>query len=1050
MKMESINQYKITELIYEINDNIKHWCCQNNEGTRFEILSINVTKDTAFTLKRLFAYELKPLLNQSIEGIHTIKGLGFDAKESCYFVLYEYLDGFVRLSNGRAWATTQSILEISKGLSLLKQKEYETQIISPNTIRLNAEGKAILSYVGLWDLFLEEGTLFERQLSPHSLQFLNAAKEEYVTRPNHQDDIYSLVKSFEPFLKKEKRQTIVQTILRKVLLPKSETKFKDYNELIASLEQISFKAVLDENRRAIRVISNKKSINVVTLRLLLKEMNQEVCLDLANQRSDRGLITGRFSTANWNGKFVLNNDKSIFIPHCNNERNDRVWSNSYSFVLKASFSEYPSNYNCIPFFTEKFERQSDLLKLQRKQKNLVRTWRVLPEKELQQLEKNAFQTSYNYREKLSKDRLVFKLSGTSVGTWQAVRALKQRGNFLSIKHQVVGRLFDYDQTQKTITLGDLRCILQEIPNKGFLQEDIRQATSQLRKQLEACEKFEQSEVSNPLISRILARPEENAFPKQKRLQTEDYLAFKEDLYNHQLTKDETQYQAVLEALNRKPVYLIQGPPGTGKTTVIVELLQQLLRQDRHVKILLTSQSNLAVDNVLERVDDVNKTKSNRLRFMRLASTYTLRNSTVSERMLPHTFERKLQQWVYETELASSAHLATFSKEKQHQLASIQKNWHAFLSGVSTTLADGTKQSMLQNGHQELDFLTAMLQDVSIVGATCMHIASGQYNKVNFDFDYVIMDESSKASPPETLVPINMGRNIILIGDHKQLPPVVTKDKSLQHEINETLVDNGLDNNKDFGKSLFETLIEVFEKDEDQQAHVKMLDVQYRMPAQIGRLISKYFYNNRLKNANPILLKDKSHGLPFKKETSMLFLNTSNRPDSSDNADPINRSNSCNVAVVRELLASLNVLYEDNLEREKPFNIGIIASYRGQVNLLRKEIDLSKFKNFSGLIHINTVDKFQGAERDIIIYDIVRSSSKEQDVIGFLDDYRRINVAFSRVKRLLFIIGDKDYLLNRAIVHPQSNFKNFKLQQIVKELEEEGLVYDHFSELLAVN
>lgn len=1048
--MESINQYKVTNLVYEINDNIKHWLCQNETQKCFELLTIKARKDTAFTLQRLFAYELKPLLNQSIEGVHSIKGLGFDAKENCYFVVYEYLENFVRLSNGRAWATIQSIIEISKGLSLLKQKQYETQVISPNTIRLNAEGKAVLSYVGLWDLFVEESVLPQRQLSPHSLQFVNATEKEYVTRPNCQDDMYALIKSFEPLLKKERKQSIVQAILRKALFPQQEINFKDYKDLIESLEQISFKAIQNETRRAIRIIINKKTINALTLRLLLKEMNQEVCLDLASQRSDRGLITGRFSTANWNGKFVLNNDKSIFIPHCNNERNDRVWSSPHAFVLKASFTEYPSNYNCIPFFTEKFERQNDVLKLQRKQKNLVRTWRILPEKELQQLEQNAFEANYNHREKGANDRLVFTLSGTSASIWQHVQALKQRRSFLLIKHQVVGRVFDYNRTQKTITLEDLRCVLDEIPTKGFLKEDIRQETSQLRKQLEACEKFERSEVSNPLISKILARPEENAFSKTKELQAADYAAFKEKLYNQQLANDETQYQAVLEALSRKPVYLIQGPPGTGKTTVIVELLQQLLSQDKHTKILLTSQSNLAVDNVLERVEDVDEKHPNALSFMRLASPYTLGRAGVSDRMIPHTFERKLQQWVCKTEEASIAYLERLPEEEQISLKSIQKDWSSFLAGVSTTLADGSKQSMLQNGHQELDFLTAMLQDVSIVGATCMHIASGQYSKVNFDFDYVIMDESSKASPPETLVPINMGRNIILIGDHKQLPPVITKDKNLKNSINEALVDNGLSGNKDFGKSLFETLIEAFEKDKNQQAHLKMLDIQYRMPAQIGTLISKYFYNNQLKNANATLLKDKAHGLSFKKETSIVFLSTSTHSNPSDNGDKVNRNNPCNVEIIRELLENLNERYANNFKKEQSLNIGIIAGYRGQVKLLRKEMDLAKYDNFKGSIDIDTVDKFQGAERDIIIYDIVRSSPKEQDVIGFLEDYRRINVAFSRVKRLLFIVGDKDYLLNRAIVHPQSNFKPFKLQQIVKELEEAGLVYDHLSELLEEN
>lgn len=1044
--MQKINQYNRIELLYEVNDNIQHWLCKNNEGLFFEVLRIQATKAKSFTLERLFKYALKPLLNQSIEGVQTMKAIGFDVESACYFVVYEHLEGSVRLSNGRAWANIQSILDVAKGLELLQRKGYETQIISPNSIRVNAEGKAVLSYVGLWELFLEESVLPERQLSPKASAFVKADLSAFAARPNFQDDLYSLIKSFEPGLKKQKKQAAVGTILS-ALLPHKEPLLKEYKELIDLLEQVSFKAVPDESRRAIRIVVNRKAIDAGTLRLLLKEMNQEVCLDLSSQRSDRGLMTGRFSTTNWNGKFVLNNDKSFFIPHCNNERNDRVWTAAHSFVLKASFTEYPSNYNCLPFFTEKFEFKNDLSKLQRKQKSLVRTWRVFPEKELQQLEKNAVQVRYKHREKATNNRVVFSLSETSAETWRQVQQLKKKANYLLVKHQSVGKLVDYDRTQKTITLGYLRCLVGEIPRKGFLKEDIRQESSQLKKQLDACEQFEQSNVVNPLLCRILARPEVNSFPENKRLEAADYEKLRANLFNPQLIEDQTQSEAVLEALHQKPVYLIQGPPGTGKTTVIVELLQQILSREKGAKILVTSQSNLAVDNVLERLQKVNEATENSLPFLRLASQYTLDKSAVLEAIVPHTFENKLQQWLQETEAKSTNYLSTLSTAKQQTLETIQQDWCAFLGGANTVLEEGGMQSMLQNGHQEVDFLTAMLQNISIIGATCMHIASGQYSKANFEFDYVIMDESSKASPPETLVPINMGRNIILIGDHKQLPPVITKDKSLKNKIDEALEDNGLGANKDFGKSLFETLIEAFEKDPKQQAYVKMLDIQYRMPAQIGSLISKYFYKNQLKNAAPELLKNKAHGLPLNKDTSIVFINTANRSNPSDNGNKTNRNNPCNVKAITELLEQLNALYPTNLEQEKPLSIAVIAGYRGQVTLLRKEIDASQYGNFASLINIDTVDRFQGGERDIIIYDVVRSSPEKQDVIGFLEDYRRINVAFSRVKRLLFVVGDKDYLLHRAILHPKSDFKEFKLQQIVQELEEKGLVYDNFSELL---
>src|SRR5690606_11893663 len=399
---------------------------------------------------------------------------------------------------------------------------------------------------------------------------------------------------------------------------------------------------------------------------------------------------------------------------------------------------------------------------------------------------------------------------------------------------------------------------------------------------------------------------------------------------------------------------------------------------------------------------------------------------------------------------------------------------AFLSNADTDEGE-KKKSMLNDGSNEIDLRTAFVKSVNVIGATCIHIASSQYSKINFRFDYVIMDESSKASPAENLVPINMGHNIILIGDHKQLPPVITREEAVKQKIKDKLEDNGLDIEKEFGESLFEKLITEFEANPNLQSYIKMLDIQYRMPRQIGNLISRFFYGSKLKNPNTSLLpnfdKDKFHELKFKKPTTSIFdtaadkeievlnsvvlVSTSNQPNPNDNDNKFNRSNECNKNAIKEILKQLNKLYSDNLKREKPFTIGVIAGYRGQVNLLKDSIDLLQYKNVvktdeegkpEPLIEINTVDKFQGAERDIIIYDIVKSS-KGSSPIGFLDDYRRINVAFSRVKRLLIVVGDSEYILKRATLNPSGKFKEFKLKEIVAELDRQGVIVHSLNDMI---
>ncbi|MBK9453350.1 MAG: hypothetical protein IPN95_28985 [Bacteroidetes bacterium] len=394
---------------------------------------------------------------------------------------------------------------------------------------------------------------------------------------------------------------------------------------------------------------------------------------------------------------------------------------------------------------------------------------------------------------------------------------------------------------------------------------------------------------------------------------------------------------------------------------------------------------------------------------------------------------------------------------------MQKEWESFLDNSLGDEKDA-RTSKLRDGSEFIGLQFAFLKSISVIGATCIHIASMKYGRVDFKFDYVIMDESSKASPAEALVPINMGRNIILIGDHKQLPPVVTREEAVKQKVRDKLEDNGLDIDKEFGESMFEKIITTVESDPAKAQNFRMLDIQYRMPRQIGSIISTYFYDGKLQNPDPQRVpgfdQSKSHELQLAKDTSMVFLSTSREENPFDNGDKFARANTCNVRKIKEVLDWLDKAYPNNLQRKNekgepaPFTIGIIAGYRGQVNLLQREIALTKYKNFvtqdeNGedvpLIRINTVDKFQGAEEDIIIYDVVKSS-RGSDTIGFLSDYRRVNVALSRVKRLLIVVGDTEYLLKRATLPNDERFPEFKLKSIAQEFEAQGLIIHSIDEL----
>lgn len=1121
--MENINNYTVIQSLKILNDNISLWLCENSTGAYFEILTIAKYEKYERTLQRLKQSEIKPLINETIDGIQSIIEIGFDNENDYHFIVYEHLEYYCDLMSNQAFASVLHIIEITKALDYLKKGNHTNYFITPENIFINTNGQAKLKYVGLFELFKKEDLLNPLFLAPNVQKWLSDNKQN---RPNHQDDIYSLIKSFEFLLRNTEHKNAIQ-ILEKSLCKKRIERFGKYHELLELLESLP-KSKNYTSRETIKVMTNTVQEK---FQPILEEMNEQVWL-LVEDRLSKGKeqITGRFTTKNWNGRFFLDDKNHLFIPFKEeyNSFSNRVKNDSNSFLADFDFNfNHFGEFDCRPFFKEKFDTRNQLAELSKSKKDWVKQWKTLPEKEKEYIEEKAFKTKFHTAEDVNGN-VRFHLQNIAKGGWKKIKNLKREEVILYIDDQRIGKILNYSSQNKTLTLKDIKCNIDEIPKEGELIEDVQQETSQYKKQVEACQKFEKSDVVNPELCSILATPN-TAIPNTTRLYEEDYENFKDKVFNFYLKNDESQMSAVLEALNQKPVYLIQGPPGTGKTTVIIELIQQLIEHQRDVKILVVSQSNMAVDNVLEKLDKINqeikKNGQNHLGFMRLASQFTIAKDNVSKQIVPHTFEAKLKNWAVKTKEKSTQFLTQqFTQQtKQKDLISfydfyvrlnkktdwedfqsrlrissnylkrifeyandfqmaksifnkklgadftalqtLQKDWFSFLDNITVEDENdkNRKKSMLNNGSTEIDFLTAMMQDLNVIGATCIHIASSQYSRVNFKFDYIIMDESSKASPAETLVPINMAKNIILIGDHKQLPPVVTRENAVKKKVKQDLDDNGLDFDKTFSVSLFEQLIKAFEADENKEQFIRMLDIQYRMPKQIGSLISKYFYDGKLKNPSIKLLPDyeadKKHNLLLKKDTSILFLSTSNRKNPQDNGDKHKRQNKCNVETIQELLTQLNEQYTDNLQKEKPFTIGIIAGYRGQVELLQKSINISEYSNFvqtttdedgietkTSLIEINTVDKFQGAERDIIIYDVVRSSIGQSN-IGFLDDYRRINVAFSRVKRLLFVVGDSEYLIKRATLNPQSKFKDFKLQQIAQELNEQGLIINNLKEIL---
>ena len=302
-------------------------------------------------------------------------------------------------------------------------------------------------------------------------------------------------------------------------------------------------------------------------------------------------------------------------------------------------------------------------------------------------------------------------------------------------------------------------------------------------------------------------------------------------------------------------------------------------------------------------------------------------------------------------------------------------------------------------------LQESIADSTLVGATCLGIASLSA-AIDFNFDWVIVDEAGKATPPEILVPICLGKKVVLVGDHKQLPPVV--DEALlklqdKERMNIT--------REDLELSLFEYLERSLNDD-----CKSILDEQYRMNPVIGDLISKLFYESKLLSKTS--REEKTIPLKMFESKPLVWLSTASRSDRKEERISDSYRNSCEAKIIFEQLLEIDEeLGELKLKKET----AIIAGYRGQRDRLTRLYESSykaRFRNMT--VEINTVDAFQGRETDIVFYSVVRSN--DDGKLGFLKDARRLNVAFSRARELLVVVGDHQCAQRRLDIDGQENYQ----------------------------
>lgn len=501
------------------------------------------------------------------------------------------------------------------------------------------------------------------------------------------------------------------------------------------------------------------------------------------------------------------------------------------------------------------------------------------------------------------------------------------------------------------------------------------------------------------------------------------------------TLDASQRKAVEKALNSDSLAIIQGPPGTGKTNVIIEIIRQILLLNSQYpdfpekKILLVSQSHPAVDKMLDDLIKQSERKPNLIRVGRdeklnneiredyglnyvkenwigkvrkncetLAESY-FKELDISSQEFDEYYEEYEKQYIanaekesINTELLNSfqAKTNTPSKNRIRKILEVQKQW---------------TEQIQRCDEAEL----YVIKNTTIIAGTCTGFISNKIIR-DVEFDYVIVDEAAKATYPELAVSFSKAEKIILVGDHKQLPPVL--DEDIIKSNKETIRPD------DFKEGLFEKLYNNFPEENKQR-----LITQYRMHPVIGTLISKVFYENEIQNG--VKAEGRNTGISGYEETAIEWISTSNLSAKKRFESKVGSQPNYTFKNNAELNIIKNKLKELDGNATRTIKVGVITAYRAQKFALKEMINQNNFVNLQ--IDVDTVDAFQGGQKEIIIYSTVRSSDSAMS-IGFLKSEARLNVSLSRAQSLLIIVGDLVFLNNPRI-------KDNKFPEIIEYIQE---------------
>ncbi|GMH57900.1 hypothetical protein TrST_g5901 [Triparma strigata] len=466
--------------------------------------------------------------------------------------------------------------------------------------------------------------------------------------------------------------------------------------------------------------------------------------------------------------------------------------------------------------------------------------------------------------------------------------------------------------------------------------------------------------------------------------------------------DPSQLDSVSFCLNTPYLGLIHGPPGTGKTSCLIELILHLVSLGK--KVLVTSGSNVSVDNIVKRLGDLGGGETRRAY---LKSAGSNKKEAIRPNICRIGHPARLKDDVLMYSLSAlvegddgTAIVNDVKKEMEDNLRILQSSKSKFKDKNKSWQDMKHLRKELKQRQNKIS--QQIIGNCDVILATNVGASSRLLKDVKFDV--TIIDEVAQSIEAECYIPILKSPKLILAGDHKQLPPYVSSNNPKASQLSVTLFERLM--------SLYECVVLKISR---------MLDTQYRMNEKINKCMSKLMYGSKVKSGSEN--RDRTiDGLE-----PLIYVDTNGCDLEETTESDGSRSNEGEAQIV--LGRVLKLVGEFNIDCK---DVGVITPYNGQVRLIKS---LLKGEGLDG-VDVKSVDGFQGGEKDCILISLVRSNGKGE--IGFLKERRRLNVAVTRAKRHCFLVGDSGTVRGDKF-----------LSDVLDYFEEEGLVESGYSEDVAI-